>query len=101
MSKYHNIKTVYGGEKYDSKAEAHRAYELDMMLKGGYITDLERQVKYPIVVNGCKVCVYIADFRYKENGKIIVEDVKGMKTSTYSLKRKLMKAVYDIDIKET
>jgi hypothetical protein len=32
---------------------------------------------------------YVADFMYLENGVIIVEDVKGMKTSDYKIKRKL------------
>ena len=66
------------------------------------LRDLERQVKYEIVVNGEKICRYIADFRYKmvdDDGtaKEVVEDAKGFETADFKLK-KLMKAVYKIDL---
>ena len=32
---------------------------------------------------------YIADFVYEQGGKIIVEDVKGMQTKEFKLKRKM------------
>lgn len=42
-----------------------------------------------------------ADFVYfDEQGQLVVEDVKGMKTREYILKRKLMLWVYGIKIKE-
>ena len=64
---------------------------------------LERQVRYDLTVNDIKICDYIADFRYlleEENGlsKLIVEDAKGVLTSEFKLKKKLMKAVHNIDI---
>ena len=39
---------------------------------------------------------YVADFRYLdyERGGLVVEDVKGMKTDVYRLKRKLVLAKY-------
>jgi hypothetical protein len=53
-------------------------------------------------VNNQVICTYTADFRYEESGEAIVEDVKSRPTMTqvYRLKKKLMKAIYDIDIKE-
>ncbi len=48
---------------------------------------------------------YRADFVYEELRKgvwsEVVEDVKGFLTPMYRLKRKLMKAIYGIDIRET
>ena len=48
---------------------------------------------------------YIADFVYTEDGKQIVEDVKGYRKSTayavFVIKRKLMLQKYGIQIKET
>ena len=44
---------------------------------------------------------YKADFRYIEKGETVVEDVKGMRTPVYNLKRHLMKAVHGIEIRET
>ena len=44
---------------------------------------------------------YIADFVYTgEDGKTVVEDTKGMKTPAYIIKRKLMRWVHSISIKE-
>ena len=37
---------------------------------------------------------YIADFQYIENGKTIVEDVKGMQTDVFKLKHKIFEKVY-------
>ena len=73
------------------------------MARGGYIIDLERQVKYDIFVNDHKICSYIADFRYKQvddygTEKEIVEDAKGFETADFKIKKKLMKAVHQIDL---
>ena len=103
MSKYNNVKTNVGGLKFDSKKEAMRYLELKQMEKTGHISDLELQVVYPLIINGMIICKYIADFRYCINPSInyTVEDVKGVKTPIYRLKKKLMKAIYKIDILET
>jgi hypothetical protein len=55
------------------------------------------------VVNGQKIADYVADFSFvDENGKATVEDVKSgpTKTASYRLKRKLVKALYGIEIVE-
>lgn len=44
---------------------------------------------------------YVADFVYfDEQGQLVVEDAKGMRTREYILKRKLMLWVYGIRVKE-
>ena len=70
------------------------------MLQEQRISDLVLQPKYPIEVCGKKICTYIADFMYNEDGKQVVEDVKGVKTSVYRIKKKLTEAIYNITIKE-
>lgn len=65
------------------------------------IKDLRLQVTYPIQVNGEPLCSYIADFVYLEGGDVIVEDVKGHKTDVYKLKKKLMRIVHGVSIRET
>ena len=55
------------------------------------------------MINGVKVCTYIADFTYEELGGVVVEDVKSeftRKDPVYRLKNKLMKACHGIDIRE-
>ena len=103
-NKYGAQKTKFMGYTFDSRWEAERWGELTAMERGGSIKDLERQVKYDIVVNGEKICKYVADFKYnqiEEDGsqKEIVEDAKGVETADFKLKKKLMKAVHGIEIK--
>lgn len=99
-NKYRNKKTVVDGIKFDSQREATRYSVLKIMQAAGVISDLRLQVPYVINVNGLKICKYVADFVYIDRGREVVEDVKGMKTPTYNLKKKLMKAVHGIEIQE-
>lgn len=99
-AKYRNKKTVVDGIKFDSQREATRYSVLKIMQAAGVISDLRLQVPYTITINGLKICKYVADFVYIDNGREVVEDVKGMKTPTYNLKKKLMKAVHGIEIQE-
>jgi len=88
---------------FASKFEARRYAELSLLEKTGQITELKTQITYPIKVNGVSICKYIADFQYKNLiGNLIVEDTKGDEkavTETFKLKRKLIGALYGIDIK--
>ena len=101
--KYHNIKTVIDGIKFDSKKEAKRYQELVIMQKAGLIRDLKCQQPYAITVNTFPICKYIVDFIYYDNNaaELIIEDVKGFKTPVYKIKKKLMKACHNIEILET
>lgn len=98
--KFHNIKTVIDGITFASKKEAKRYGELKLMVKAGAFQELVLQPEFPIIINGIKICKYVGDFSYYENGKYILEDVKGFKTSVYRLKKKLMLAVHNIKITE-
>lgn len=102
-SKYKNIKTVVDGIKFDSKKEARRYQDLKILERAGEIFGLELQPRFSIIVNGFKICTYVADFRYYEEGNPneVIEDVKGVKTAIYRLKNKLMQAVHGIEILET
>lgn len=100
--KYGAVRTEVDGISFASKAEAKRYGELKLLQKAGKIKQLTLQPKYPLVVNGVKVCDYIADFEYLVLGKSwpVVEDVKGMRTTIYRLKKKLMQAIHGIEIRE-
>lgn len=130
MNKYNNKKTRVHGMDFDSAKEAKRYQELWLMGKCGQISDLRTQVKFELIpaIYECvdsgevyligtrkgmpkmkKVCVekavnYVADFVYYENGKMVVEDVKGYKEggayAVFTIKRKLMKHVHNITVKE-
>ena len=104
MTKYGNRKlTAPDGQKFDSVKEYHRWGCLRLLEMAGAISNLERQVKYELIPKqiGERACNYVADFTYLENGRLVVEDVKGVKTDAYKIKRKLMLWVHGIKIRET
>ncbi len=104
MSKYGNIKTITSdGIQHDSIKEANRWCELKLLEKAGKIRLLQRQVKYHLIPKqeGEREVCYIADFVYQEDGKLVVEDVKGKRTKEYIIKRKLMLWIHGIKIRET
>jgi hypothetical protein len=95
------------GIRFASKSEGRRYRELKLRERAGDLTDLEIQPEYPIEVlnpaNGEAILcgVYRADFRYLDrSGKSVIEDVKGMRTPIYKLKKKLVEALYGIRIVE-
>lgn len=102
MSKYHSRKTPCAyGHTHDSKAEAQRCNELNLLLQAHEIEDLKIQPRYELIpakryadMPNERAVTYIADFEYKADGRTIVEDVKGMRTPEYIIKRKLFKAMY-------
>lgn len=104
--KYGNIKTTYKGYKYDSKKEAKRAYELEMLQRAKEISELERQKHFELQpsfkdnlgITHRKI-EYIVDFFYYDNKKkyYVAEDVKSVATredKTYRLKSKIFMYQY-------
>ena len=109
MSKYNAQKTTVDGITYDSRKEAQRAQELRLMLRAGVISNLREQVPYELIPAQKneygkvieRAVVYKADFVYDdEKGKTVVEDVKGVRTKEFIIKRKLMLYEYGIRIRE-
>ena len=109
MSKYGNIKTTTSdGITHDSIKEASRWCELKLLERAGKIRHLQRQVKYHLIPRqeGEREVCYIADFVYQEDGKLVVEDVKGYRDPSsagyakFVIKRKLMLERYGIQIRE-
>ena len=102
-NKFFAKKTIAMGLKFDSRWEAERWGQLKAMERAGVVTQLERQIRFSLDINGQKICDYIADFQYllhEEDGtyKEIVEDAKGVQTPEFKLKKKMMKAIHNIDI---
>ncbi len=101
-SKYHNRRTVVDGVVLDSQREANRYAELLLLEKAGEIEGLEVHPRFDLQVNGVKIGTYVADFQYfdKRTNRSVVEDVKGVKTTVYQIKKRLVKALYFRDIVE-
>lgn len=111
MSKYRNKKVTADNHTFDSLKEYRRYCELKILERAGYITQLKLQVPYELIPSqreGGKVVErkvkYVADFVYfdKERGQVIVEDVKSeaTKTELYRVKKKLMRYVHGIEVRE-
>lgn len=120
-SKFSNQKLVVNGMRFDSKKEYERYLQLLDMLKNNEIKSLQRQVEFVLIPHQTekiqkvlksgkikeeeklierRLC-YVADFVYTDkNDNVIVEDVKGMRTHEYIIKRKLMLYLKGIRIKE-
>jgi hypothetical protein len=117
-NKYNAKKTVIDGIEFDSKKEARRFAVLKSLESAGMISDLQRQVEFVLIpeqrepdtigsrggIHKGKVierkCSYIADFVYRENGNLVVEDAKGMRLPDYVIKRKLLLYIHGLRIRE-
>lgn len=106
MNKYKNKKVQIDMYVFDSIAESRRYKELALLEKAGEIENLQLQPKFLLQEsfkkNGktYRKIEYIADFMYEEKGKVIVEDVKGMETKEFKIKRKLFEYKYhDLELK--
>nr|DAX80367.1 MAG TPA: Endonuclease [Caudoviricetes sp.] len=99
-SKYRNRKT----KGFDSAKEWRRNQELETLQRAGEISELNRQVPFVLMPSytiadettrqgfrTVREIRYIADFTYRlKNGTRIIEDVKGMQTDVFKIKRKLL-----------
>ena len=101
-NKYKNVEQIVDGIKFQSRREATRYAELMLLQRSGLIQNLRLQVPFELIPKqqGERAVKYIADFVYDENGETIVEDVKGVRTDVYKIKKKLMLKVHGIRVKE-
>lgn len=106
MNKYRNKKVIVDKKEFDSKREGNRYKELKLLERAGEIKNLELQPRFLLQdsfkKNGrtFRKIEYVADFKYIENGKAIVEDVKGMQTDVFKLKHKIFEKVYpDLELR--
>ena len=98
------------GERYRSKREADRHQELQLMMFAGEISELRREVPFELAA-GVKFSDakratpplrYFCDFAYRlPDGRTVIEDVKGMRTRVYKIKRHLMLDKFGVEVKET
>lgn len=100
QNKYKNKEIIIDNKKFQSIAEGKRYKELKLLLRAKKISNLELQPHFLLQdrfkKNGktYRKIEYIADFKYIENGKTIVEDVKGIQTDVFKIKHKLFENKY-------
>ncbi len=109
MSKYRAKTVRIDGVLFDSLKEVKRYEQLKMLQNVGIISDLQTQVDYELNEGGKYSMKYLADFTYICDGNLFVEDVKPFDkktgkfilSATFKKKAKLMKRIYNIEIKVT
>lgn len=99
--KYNATRTTVDGISFASKRESQRYAELRLVQKAGNISQLTIQPKFILLPafkdsfgNHHRAITYKADFSYIENGRFVAEDVKGMETKEFRIKRKLFAHFY-------
>ena len=91
QSKYRNVRTEADGHVFDSRREADRYGELQLLYAAKEIAVLMIQVPFPLPGG----IMYIADFVYYDIARkeFVIEDAKGVRTKEYLLKKKLMREI--------
>lgn len=112
-NKYGARRTQVYGHVFDSAAEASRYAELLRLQQLREISDLELQPAFRLFCGGRPVLIrskgypngrqarYVADFAYtvRGTGERVVEDVKGVETPVFRLKRALVEAEYGVIVR--
>ena len=97
IHKWGNIITERDGMKFHSKKEAKYYDMLKTAHEGGYVSFFLRQCPFHLP-GGVK---YVADFLvFYSDGTAQVIDVKGKRTPAYKRNKKLVEALYPVEIEE-
>lgn len=101
-SKYGAIPVEIDGVRFPSKAEGRRYVELKQMEVAGIIRDLRLQAPFPFAIGDDLMFTYVCDFFYEDvqTGLKVIEDVKGVRTPVFKLKKKIIEKYYGIEITE-
>jgi hypothetical protein len=104
-SKYGNQKVEYDGETFDSQAEFYRYLQLLALLQEGEIAELQVHPSYVVIDAFTNAAghrhsknTYAPDFVYIDTAtdQPVYEDVKGVETAEFKLKRKLFEQRYGV-----
>lgn len=105
-NKYGAKPTQVDGVTFDSKLEAQRWCELQLLERGREISDLRRQVAIellgqyrPLFTRTGRKMKLTFDFAYVEDGVQIFEDAKGMPTRDYEVRVAVARAM-GLEIRE-
>ena len=90
-SKYRAIPTVLDGIRFASKSEAKRYGQLKLLQLAGEIRWFTCQVPFHLGAGVRYVCDFLIVYA---DGRVEVEDVKGMETAMFKVKKKLFEADY-------
>jgi len=95
--KFKNQITEVDGIKFRSKKEARYYRELLQKQKQGHIIFFLRQVPFYLPGNVKYVCDFV---EFHASGEVQFIDVKGHRTKTYIKNKKMVEALYPVEIIE-
>lgn len=103
-NKYNATKVMVDGILFDSKREGERYVYLKRLEQAGEISHLERQGKIylfsgntPVRYDSGRKAFWKFDFAYfcSVRNKRVIEDVKGVRTDVFKLKKAILLACYE------
>lgn len=95
--KFHNVPTEVDGEKFQSKKEARYYQDLCLARRSGDLLFFLRQTPFHLP-GGVR---YVVDFvEFWKSGEVRFVDVKGFRTPTYVMKKKMVEDLFPIKIVE-
>lgn len=97
-NKFGAKRAAVGEHLFDSMGEGRRWQQLQLLQRAGHISDLQRQIHFPLYVFDWLIGEYVADFVYRRDGKRVVEDFKGHVTDLFRWKAKHFAAQYGQEI---
>jgi len=93
--KFRAVQTELDGIKFDSKKEAAYYTELKQQKRTGFIVFFLRQPAFDLPGN----VKYKADFQvFYADGRVRFIDVKGFQTKDFIMKKKMVEALYPVEI---
>ncbi len=95
--KFKAVRTECDGLKFASKKEAKRYKDLKYLDHTQEVVFFLTQVPLRLAASVKYVCDFVV---FWSDGNVTFEDVKGMKTPMYKLKKKQVEALYPITITE-
>ena len=101
-NKYRAKATPCGrGHNHASRRESARCDELHILLRAGAISDLTIEPKFylapggvPIIMGNGHRAQYRPDFLYRERGRQVAEDIKGMIVRDFPLRAALFRLCF-------
>jgi hypothetical protein len=95
--KFKAVRTERDGIKFPSKREAEYYDELKLKVKAGLVAFFIRQVPFHLPGNIKYVCDFL---EFHADGTAHFVDVKGKRTKEYIRNKKMVEALYPIEIEE-
>lgn len=93
--KFNAVPTVHDGIRFDSKKEGRYYEQLKLRIKAGEIVFFLRQVPFHLP-GGVR---YVVDFQeFHADGSVSFVDVKGMETESFKAKKRMVEAIYPVEI---